>query len=157
MHLQQPACSEISRDSQSSGSPTPAPALPLSCSSQHCAHQGNLTQCGAALQNSQNVGSRASAWTYKAGPFQGGAPLTTPAATVKEGSSQGWARQMCPVYFIKCWEQKTPVRYFLPSRLPCCQIKNLVQQDHFSISQALRNLRKRSAILVTTMASLKGQ
>ena len=118
MHLQQPACSEISRDSQSSGSPTPAPALPPSCSSQHCAHQGNLTQCGAALQNSQNVGSRASAWTYKAGPFQGGAPLTTPAATVKEGSSQGWARRMHPVCFIECWEQKTPVRFFLPSRLP---------------------------------------
>ena len=139
LHLHQPACSEISRDSQSSGSPTPAPALPPSCSSQHCAHQRSLIQWGAALQNSQNVGSRASAWTCRAGPFQGGAPLTTPTGTVK-ASSQGWTRWTCPFYFIKCWERKTAVHYFLPSRLPSCQIKNLIQQDHFSISQALRNI-----------------
>ena len=71
-----------------SGNPTPAPALPPSSSSPHRAHQRSLTPWGAALQNSQNVGSRARAWTCKAGPFHGGAPLTAPTGT-REGLISG--------------------------------------------------------------------
>lgn len=82
-------CSSISRPAlrscvTHSGNPAPAPALPPPSSSPHRAHQRSLTPWGTALQNSQNVGSRARVWTCKAGPFQGGAPLTT-----QTGTSEG--------------------------------------------------------------------